>query len=78
MDMNNLRGNEAKLQYKGGDYVIEIPGTYVLCAVSREKIPLDDLRYWNVERQEAYASCQISYERELECNPHLRDVLTNA
>ncbi|WP_371739845.1 DUF2093 domain-containing protein [Bartonella sp. HY038] len=75
--MNNLRGNEAKLQYKGGDYVIEIPGTYVLCAVSREKIPLDDLSYWNVERQEAYASCQISYERELECNPHLRDVLTN-
>lgn len=78
MDIGNFNSGEAKLEYKGGDYVINIPGTYVLCAVSGEKIPLDDLRYWNVERQEAYASCEISYKRELECNPHLRDVLDKA
>jgi hypothetical protein len=36
------------------------PGDHVLCAVSGQAIPLDDLRYWSVERQEAYATADIS------------------
>lgn len=45
---------EAKLQY--GDYAYEIvrPGKFVRCAVTGEKIPVEDLRYWNAELQEAY------------------------
>lgn len=75
MDIGNLRNNEAKLEYLGGDYIIKAPGSYVLCAVTGEKIAIDDLRYWSAERQEAYASCEISYERELQCKPHLRSLL---
>ncbi|QLC22564.1 DUF2093 domain-containing protein [Parasphingopyxis sp. CP4] len=36
------------------------PGDHVLCAVSGQAILLDDLRYWSVERQEAYATADIS------------------
>jgi hypothetical protein len=36
------------------------PGDHVLCAVTGQAIPLDDLRYWSVERQEPYATAEIS------------------
>jgi hypothetical protein len=35
-------------------------GDHVLCAVSGERIMLDDLRYWSVAKQQAYASAAIS------------------
>jgi len=63
---------EAKIRYLSGDYELLEHGTYVRCAVTGEKIPIDALRYWNFERQEAYSSCEVSYRRELECNPRLR------
>lgn len=47
---------EAKLKYKAGTFDIIVNGDYVVCAVSKKKIPLKDLRYWNVELQEAYYS----------------------
>jgi len=47
---------EAKLKYKQGNYEIIIEGDYVLCAVSKKKIFLKDLKYWNVELQEPYFS----------------------
>jgi hypothetical protein len=31
------------------------PGTYVRCAVTDVRIPLDELKYWSVDLQEAYA-----------------------
>jgi hypothetical protein len=40
-------------------------GDHVLCAVSGEKIMLEDLRYWSVSRQEAYASAEISVQKAL-------------
>ncbi|HWL31198.1 MAG TPA: DUF2093 domain-containing protein [Xanthobacteraceae bacterium] len=47
---------EAKIQYLDGDYRILTPGSYVLCAVTGVQIPLDELKYWSVDRQEAYAT----------------------
>jgi len=47
---------EAKLKYKQGNYEIIIEGDYVFCAVSKKKIFLKDLKYWNVELQEPYFS----------------------
>ena len=47
---------EAKLKYKQGYYEIISEGDYVLCGVSRKKIFLKDLKYWNVELQEPYFS----------------------
>lgn len=38
-------------------------GDHVVCAVSGVPIPLEMLRYWSVERQEPYATCEIATER---------------
>ena len=46
---------EAKLQYLDGDFRVISPGTYVRCAVTDMRIPLDELKYWSVDLQEAYA-----------------------
>jgi hypothetical protein len=46
----------AQIEFRHGEYRVIVPGSYVLCAVTGQRIPLQDLRYWNVERQEAYAS----------------------
>ena len=34
------------------------------CAVTGMPIPLDDLKYWSVDRQEAYIDCEASYKAE--------------
>lgn len=47
---------EAVVEYGDGTMRIVKPGSFVRCAVTGEAIPLDDLRYWSVARQEAYAS----------------------
>jgi len=47
---------EAELEYRDGDYRVRKNGTFVRCAVTGEPIPLDELRYWSVDRQEAYSS----------------------
>jgi len=47
---------KAKLKFKQNHFEIIEEGNYVNCAVSEKKILLKDLRYWNVELQEAYFS----------------------
>ena len=47
---------EAKLKFKAGSFDIIEHGDHVLCSVSGKKIFLSDLKYWNVELQEAYYS----------------------
>ena len=47
---------EAKLKFKHNHFEIISNGDYVTCAVSKKKILLEDLNYWNVELQEAYFS----------------------
>jgi hypothetical protein len=46
---------EAQVQYLDGDFRVISPGTYVRCAVTGVQIPLDELKYWSVDLQEAYA-----------------------
>ena len=55
--------SEAKLHYLDGEYEILLPGGYVVCAVTGTHIPLDALRYWSVDLQEAYASPAIATAR---------------
>lgn len=59
-------GTEAKIRYMDGDFQIITRGSFVRCAVSGEIIPVDELRYWSVDRQEAYASAAISAARHKE------------
>jgi hypothetical protein len=51
-------GRQAKLHYLPGTYKVLSAGDHVLCAVTRQPIPLGDLRYWSAERQEAYVSAE--------------------
>lgn len=57
------RNGEANLQYLDADFRVLKPGSYVVCAVTGQHIPLDKLRYWSVDRQEAYASPEAVLER---------------
>ncbi len=57
---------EAKIEFLDGDFRIVRPGAYVRCAVTGQPIPIDELRYWSVDRQEAYASPAASMKRERE------------
>ncbi len=57
------RGEPALLIYSHNGFRVVRPGKYVLCAVSGEAIALEELRYWSVDRQEAYASCRIATGR---------------
>ncbi|MDB5670970.1 MAG: hypothetical protein JWO25_1929 [Alphaproteobacteria bacterium] len=59
MLMSN-KGRLARLHYLPGTFRILAAGDHVLCAVTQQQIPLDQLRYWSVERQEAYATAEAS------------------
>jgi len=60
---------EAKLKYLPGEYHVLRRGDYVVCAVTGRRIPLAELRYWSVERQEAYATPEAALERYKDSNP---------
>ena len=51
-----MGGIKAKLKYLANTFEVVEKGDYVECAVSKKKIPLENLNYWNVELQEAYFS----------------------
>lgn len=59
MLMSN-KGRQARLHYMDGTFRMLSPGDHVLCAVTHVPIALDELRYWSVARQEAYASAEAS------------------
>jgi hypothetical protein len=54
---------EAKLRYLDGEYEILVPGAYVICAATGVQIPLEALRYWSVDLQEAYATPTAALRR---------------
>lgn len=55
----------ATLSYGPNGFRMLSSGHFVICAVTGEKIPLEALRYWSVERQEPYASAEIATRRLL-------------
>ncbi len=54
--------SEAQLRYLDADYVVLRAGNFVRCAITGATIPLDELTYWNVDRQEAYADAAAAHE----------------
>jgi hypothetical protein len=58
-----LSAGEAELEYLDGDIRVLRAGTFVRCAVTGVPIPLEDLRYWNVDLQEPYANYQAKLQR---------------
>lgn len=57
-------GQPARLHYQAGGFRVLAAGDYVPCAVTGERIPLHELRYWSVERQEAYVDAAASLAAE--------------
>ena len=53
---------EAKIHFGASDFTIMETGSYILCSVTGEQIPLEQLRYWNEDRQEAYKDAAASLE----------------
>lgn len=63
--LDRTKGPErpAELRYHPGEFQIVKAGSYVICAVTGERIPLEELRYWSAELQEAYATAEAANER---------------
>lgn len=61
----NSANRLARLHYLPSHFRQLSAGDHVICAVSGARIGLDMLRYWSVEKQEAYASAEIATRRLL-------------
>ena len=64
--MHGPAQGEAKLHYLQGSFEVIRPGAYIVCAVTKARVPVDELRYWNAELQEAYATCEVALRRSKE------------
>ena len=57
-------GRIARLHYLPGTFRVLSNGDHVICAVTGAPIPLHELRYGSVERQEAYVDAEVSLQAE--------------
>ncbi|MEL7430386.1 MAG: DUF2093 domain-containing protein [Pseudomonadota bacterium] len=65
--MNRFEGpgaGEAKVRYLDADFQILSAGTFVRCAVTGTPIPLDELKYWSVAKQQPYVDVEASIKAE--------------
>lgn len=60
---------EAKIKYLDADFEIIKMGKFVICAVTNEKIEIEDLKYWNVDLQEPYVDAEAAVKRWKEKQP---------
>ena len=51
-----MKNKLAKLKYLPNNFNVLEAGDHVICAISGKKIMLENLTYWNVDKQEAYYS----------------------
>ena len=55
----------AKIKYLPNNFEVIQDGDHVICSITGKKIALENLNYWNVEKQEAYYSyIEASLKRE--------------
>jgi len=57
-------GRAARIHYMAGSFRLLTDGDHVVCAVTDARIPLNELRYWSVERQEPYVDADASLTAE--------------
>lgn len=55
--------DEAEVEFLDADFRVRRAGSHVICAVTGARIPLGELRYWSVERQEAYRDAAAALQR---------------
>jgi hypothetical protein len=54
---------QAVLEYLDGEFRVVKAGSFVPCAVTGVHIPVEALRYWSVDLQEAYANPVVALKR---------------
>jgi hypothetical protein len=52
----------ARLHYMPNGFRVLTPGDHVTCAISGARIAIEDLRYWDVATQRAFASAALATE----------------
>ena len=57
-------GTPARVHYLAGTFRVLSNGDHVVCAVTGTRIALHELKYWSVERQEAYVDAEASLKAE--------------
>jgi hypothetical protein len=65
--MNRFEGSGnrvAKIRYLDGDFQVVLPGSFVICAITGREIPIEELRYWSVARQEPYVDAQAAFDAD--------------
>jgi hypothetical protein len=62
-DRPSPMNGEAEVKYLDGDFRVVRPGAFVRCAVTGVPIPLEELKYWSVDLQEAYATPEAVLQR---------------
>jgi hypothetical protein len=62
-DRSSPMAGEAEVKYLDGDFRVMRPGAFVRCAVTGTPIPLEELKYWSVDLQEAYLSPEVVLQR---------------
>jgi hypothetical protein len=65
-------GKAARVRYLPGTFRLISDGDHVVCAVTGARIPLHELRYWSIERQEAYVDAEASFKAEEASAPRYR------
>lgn len=53
---------EARLKYLDADYQVLREGDFVRCGVTGDPIQVENLRYWDVERQVPFKSAEVAFE----------------
>ena len=62
-DRRSPSPGEAEVNYQDGAVRVVRPGAFERCAVTGAAIPLEELRYWSVDLQEAYGSPEAVLQR---------------
>ncbi len=65
MTSDQPSGNAATLIYGPNGFRVVRPGHFVICAISGAQVSLEVLRYWSVDRQEPYATAELSAQAAL-------------
>jgi|TARA_B110000977_G_C11007745_1_gene466441 hypothetical protein len=66
--MNTSKGVLAEIMLEHGNFNFVKNGDHVLCSITQKIIPIEELKYWNVDLQEVYASPEVALKRFKELN----------
>ena len=66
--MNNNKKILAEIVLDHGSFHFTKNGDQVLCSITKEIIPIEELKYWNVDNQEVYVSPKIALQRYKDLN----------